>query len=130
MVGEAQVIYSVADHLQDSSEKEKIISNSTDITSKMQKAIVAFQIYDKLMQRMTHIRHSLSSMGDLISEPSRLYNADEWHDLQAIIKSKYTLESDRKMFDAILNGATIHETLNVSEKHDAEGASKEDIELF
>ncbi len=130
LVREAQIIYAVADNLQDSSEKDEIISNCLDITSRMQDAIVAFQFYDKLMQRMSHIRQSLSSMGNLISEPSRLYNSDEWHGLQAMIKSKYTLESDRKMFDAILKGATIDEALNVSEDHDAQGAGKEGIELF
>ncbi len=130
LVGEAQAIYAVAEGLRDSSEKENIISNCLDITSKMQEAIVAFQFYDKLMQRMTHIRHSLSSMGDLISEPSRLYNSDEWHGLQEMIKSKYTVESDKEMFESILNGATIDEALNIAGRLQKGNANKEEIELF
>ncbi len=129
LVGEAQIIYKDACNLSDSDEKTNIISNCQDITSKMQVAIVAFQFYDKLTQRMSHIRNNLSSMGELISEPDRLCNPYEWHGLQEKIKSKYTVESDKNMFDAILKGATIDEALNIAEQLEKE-SKKDDIQLF
>ncbi len=130
MVGEAQDIYADANELSDGGEKEMIISNCLDITSKMQEAIIAFQFYDKLSQRMAHVRQSLSSMCELISEPNRLTDSDAWYGLQDMIKAKYTVESDKKMFDAILNGATIEEALDISMQTETENANLDDILLF
>ena len=57
-------------------------------------------------------------MAELINNPDQLFNPYEWHGLQEMIKSKYTNETDRAMFDAILNGASVAEALKISEKQD------------
>jgi hypothetical protein len=81
----------------------------------MNGAIVALQFYDKLSQRLTHISHALASMAELINNPERLTSPYEWHGLQEMIKSKYTNEPDRAMFDAILNGSSVEEAIKLSE---------------
>ncbi len=111
-----------------SSQRDDIMRNCGAIASQMQMAIIAFQFYDKLNQRLGHLTDSLASLGSLVASPERLYNPQAWNQLQADIKSRYTMESDKAMFDAILKGASIEEALHLSRTQDK--SEKEDIELF
>lgn len=53
-----------------------------------------------------------------------------WGDLQEQIKSKYTVESDKAMFDAILPGHSVQEALNQSLNFEANSRDDDDVELF
>lgn len=99
------------------------------VAADMQNAIVAFQFYDKLTQRLSHLSHSMACLGELVGDPTRLYSPFAWVGLQEKIKSSYTVESDRAMFKAILNGASVEEALRASEiakQHEED----DDIEFF
>ncbi len=129
LVGGIQAIGMAAENLPDTPEKSTIQANIEPATNKINAAIVAFQFYDKLSQRLAHVSNSLDALGHLIEEPSRLFNPYEWHGLQAMIKSKYTIKQDRIMFEAILNGSTIEEAHQLSiDENNADG--NDDIELF
>lgn len=86
------------------------------ISDKVNTAIIGFQFYDRLAQRLAHVCHSLDSLAGLIGDPERLYCPFEWLQLQDLIRSKYVLEIDRKMFEAVLGGATVEEALALEEK--------------
>jgi hypothetical protein len=116
LVGKAQTIKKAAGNLPETDEKSTILGNCKDISSKVNGAIVALQFYDKLSQRLSHISHSLGSMAELINNPEQLFNPYEWHGLQEMIKSKYTNETDRAMFDAILNGSSVEDAIKMTEK--------------
>lgn len=127
MIGHAQAIQSAADNLEEGNEKNTVLENCSAISSKMRAAVIAFQFYDKLTQRVTHVSDSLASLADLVSHPSQLYNPYEWKGLQEKIKSKYTIEEDRKMFEAILKGASVEEALAQAKPGKEEDDS---VELF
>lgn len=132
LVGGVQAISMAAENLRETPEKETILANVEPAAEKINSAIVAFQFYDKLTQRLNHVSNSLDALGKLIESPVRLYNPYEWHGLQAMIKSKYTIEQDRKMFEAILNGSTVAEVLS---EHNTESPVQDDdndndVELF
>ncbi|MEK9711293.1 MAG: hypothetical protein VW258_01895 [Thalassolituus sp.] len=99
------------------------------------KAVVAFQFYDRLSQRMEHVGDSLERTGHLISDPQSRYLSDEWASLQSDIKSNYTMEAERIMFEHILAGRSIAEALEIYHHHfnkpmeDSFGTD-DDIELF
>ncbi len=128
MVGNARVIELAAASLPQSDGKASIVSNCAAITEKINEAIVAFQFYDKLTQRLEHVAHSLDALAALVAEPQRLYNPFEWRGLQEKIKSKYTVAADRRMFEAILGGASVEQALALAERENAR--KEEDIELF
>ncbi len=130
LVGKVGMIGEAAKHLDDSNEKDTILSNHQELHDKIQAAIIAFQFYDRLTQRLDHVVHSLSSLGDLVSNSQRLYNPYEWKGLQDTIKARYTIETDRAMFDAILHGATVEEALNVFREKVHEEEEADDIEFF
>ncbi len=105
--------------------------NSAFVTEHVQQAIVAFQFYDRLVQRMDHVCRSIDSLADLISDKGRLFQPAEWVAIQQKIRSKYTMESERVMFDAMLNGASIAEALALCRENVAlDKPVGDDIELF
>lgn len=130
MMGNVQAIAKASENLAEGPEKETIAQNHATVSDKMNAAIVAFQFYDLLTQRLSHVCNSLASLAELINDPGRLYNPYEWFGLQEIIKSKYTVPADRAMFDAILNGATVEEALELTESHPKKDDSHENVELF
>lgn len=101
------------------------------LNEKVHQAIVAFQFYDRLVQKLTHVSHSLDALSELVLDQGRLYNPHEWTALQEKIRSRYTMESERLMFDALMNGATVHEALSLAKKHqDSTENESGDIDLF
>ncbi len=116
-----------------SGETKLMIQNSAAAAlEKVNSSIIAFQFYDKLTQRLDHVSHSLSSLTSLISDPSSLYSPPEWQALQASIRSKYTMEEERRMFDKVLSGVPIEEAIEeFNAEMNAKNTSEEDdVELF
>lgn len=129
MIGNTEVIRLAMESLEDGNEKTVIKENCEEIHAKMQSAIIAFQFYDKLTQRISHVANSLSALGNLVAHDEHVYNPFEWKGLQEKIKSKYTIESDRAMFDLLLSGASVEEALRVNREKEHQ-AKEDDIELF
>jgi len=141
MAQDAQTVSRLCDAL-DSAEKwetqrHELASVAHQMSQQMQRAIVAFQFYDRLSQKLGHVNLSLTHLGDLISDSNRLYNPIEWKNIQNEIRSNYTMECERLMFDLIMKGATIAEALELyrhqfeqTEAFSDAGDSDDDIELF
>ena len=116
-----------ASDLPESDIKDTILRNWNSVSDKVHSSIIAFQFYDKLTQRLVHISKTLAEMTALVESDERINDPYEWKGLQEMIKSKYTLDSDIAMFDAILAGKSVEEILK-----EARESYKEDndIELF
>lgn len=116
-----------ASDLPESKIKDTILENWHAVSDKVHSSIMAFQFYDKLTQRLVHISKSLSEMTSLVENDERINDPYQWIGLQEMIKSKYTLDSDLAMFDAILAGKSVDVILA-----EARETYKEDndIELF
>ncbi len=112
--------------------KSEIQEGARQISQKVHHAIIAFQFYDKLVQRLDHVCHSLSELSDLVSSTERLYNPQEWSALQERIRSKYTMAEERGMFDAVMAGATVQDALKnyMTERMQKVEESSGEIELF
>lgn len=116
---------------------QKVIeSTALTLEENVQEAVVAFQFYDRISQRLDHVCNSLDQLGGLINDPAALYNPSSWHELQEKIKSSYSMEAERIMFEHILRGHSIQDALEIYRHHfnkNEEGASSEggdEIELF
>jgi len=127
MAGNIEVIRRVLSAQSNSDQSLETICDS--VAGDVQNAIVAFQFYDKLTQRLAHLSHSMNSLAKLVANPTKLYSPFAWVGLQEQIKSSYTVESDRAMFRAILNGASVEEALRASELAKQQ-ENDNDIELF
>ena len=110
---------------------QEVTQQCEDLGGQMQNAIIAFQFYDKLVQRLSHVRNSMTSLTDLIGSEKKLHSVDAWRNLQVDIRNAYTMEEDKQLFDAIIAGMPISEALKqmAQKKQDASGI-EDDIELF
>ena len=109
--------------------KESLAGVAGNVSSMVHQAIIAFQFYDKLVQRLAHVNHSLASLSELVSDQGRLYNPMEWGGLQEKIRSKYTMKEEQAMFDAVMRGVPVKEAIEQF-MNEMKEASHDDIELF
>lgn len=111
--------------------KDRMSFSTAQASSNVHAAIIAFQFYDKLSQRLNHVSNDLEALTQLISNPSTLYAPPAWKALQDKIREKYTMEEERTMFDQVLSGVSITEALaEYKQAMDAKNNQDDDIELF
>ncbi|UXD87348.1 hypothetical protein [Thalassolituus hydrocarboniclasticus] len=114
---------------------EKTGAIATELQQEIQQAIIAFQFYDRLTQRLEHVGESLERMGHLIGNAEQRYKANAWNNLQQHIKSNYTMEAERIMFEHIMAGHSVAEALEIYHHHfnkqtEETFGTNDDIELF
>lgn len=112
------------------SAKAEIESLGAEGSETIGQAIIAFQFYDRLSQRLSHVCRSLDDLGALVNDQTRLYNPFAWVALQQKIRSKYVTEEDRKMFDTLMETQDVRKALAEFMKCKREQQPSGDIELF
>lgn len=111
-----------------SNTKDEVMVCCSETKDKIQSAIVAFQFFDRLQQCLQHVTSNLRGLSKLVESPERLYNPAEWREFQDQIRSRYTMESEKIMFDAILQGKSLDDA--IAAKNALVSKLSEDIELF
>ncbi len=91
---------------------EELRSRLIAIQSDVQTAVMDFQFFDRLAQRLSHVKESLEELGDILSNGERVNEENIWDELQQGLKNRYTMQCEREMFDMMLAGATVEEALN------------------
>lgn len=109
---------------------EEIKQIAANMSGQVNGAIMAFQFYDRLCQRLEHVQENLHMLSDLITDDGHMNNSDGWKDLRDKIKSSYTMETEHKMYDAVMTGATIEDALEIFKQEIANLPEEDDIELF
>ena len=115
--------------------QQNMAAAAEGLTAKIQQAVIAFQFYDRLSQRLDHTSHDLENIGHLIAHPQGRYQPDAWQALQSEIKGRYTMETERIMFDHIMHGHSIAEALKLGKEALKDSLTltateEDDIELF
>jgi len=128
MMGDISTLQATLKDVEQSAAQESMQGSCDAISAQMNKAVVAFQFYDKLTQRLNHLNGSLMGLAALMDAPERLHNPDAWRGLQQQIKSRYTVDEDSAIFDAILQGKSVDEALRAAAE--AQHSPKDDVELF
>jgi septal ring factor EnvC (AmiA/AmiB activator) len=122
-------------HHLDGHEDETVVRVSREDFSqlrlKINQAIIAMQFYDRMTQRLHHINSGLSDTSKILENLDTATEQD-WQKLQNMIRSNYTMESERNMFERIVAGTSLDEALNDFKRLTEKTVSKDngDIELF
>lgn len=98
------------------------------ISQPLQQATTALQFYDTLTQRIEHVAQSLQWMESLLADSQQLNSGEAWQQLQQQIRSRYTMEHERALFDAILAGEDAAEVMQVLQRSLRD--TRDEIELF
>ncbi|PZN34477.1 MAG: hypothetical protein DIU71_02500 [Proteobacteria bacterium] len=89
-------------------------------------AVVAFQFYDKLTQRVGHVRYSLSALAQFVCEPQRRAQPEQWRRLHDTLRRLYRTEEERAVFQSMATGPLLEHAPKDEEPRAAAGS----IELF
>lgn len=132
MAGYIRTISDSAQSLPDTPEtalnRQSLLGISSQVGGMVHQAIIAFQFYDRLIQRLAHVGHSLGALSNLVSDQHRIFNPAEWVGLQEKIRSRYTTREELAMFDAVMHGTPVQEALNAYRVEMKEKG--DDVELF
>lgn len=131
MYGNMMGLAEAAESLPDTPMKHSIQELGVNVSGQMQHAIIAFQFYDRLSQRLSHVSSSLENLTAIVNDASRLYNPAAWLELQNQIRSRYSMEDEKLMFDTLLTTGNVKLALEeyVSRKQKESGNS-DGIDLF
>jgi len=117
---------------------EMLDSNTAELSGKMQQAVIAFQFYDKLSQRLDHVSHGLSGLADIVSHEMRVQDQAAWDNFKEAIRKGTTMREEEELFELvfdqkmpteeaieIIRGRMLERMNQDSAKHD-----EDEIELF
>ncbi len=93
--------------------RQNMLTAAEGLSGKIQQAVIAFQFYDRLSQRLDHASHNLEKIGHLISDSGERYEESAWRKVQNEIKNSYTMEAERIMFEHIMRGHSVAEALEI-----------------
>lgn len=99
------------------------------ITKQMAGAVVAFQFYDKLTQRLGHVRYSLSTLALFVCDRSQAASPDQWRRLLNTLRRLYRTEEEREIFQSIMDGIA-SEQASATGNNAANAPKTGEVELF
>jgi hypothetical protein len=132
MAGYIRTIGEVVEQLpatgENAGQKAVLGSVAEQVGTMVNQAVVAFQFYDKLVQRLSHVVNALADVSNLIADNRRLYNPGEWAALQERCHAKFSTAEERQLFEAVMKGMPVEQALEsyLATLHD----KGDDIELF
>ena len=109
---------------------EKIDLLTKDICTRVNDGIVAFQFYDRMTQRLSHVAEGLREVNNIIDDNEARNEVMKWKELQSKIRSNYTMEAERLMFDAILEGNSVEKAVQQYKENNLDRPEEGQIDLF
>ncbi|MDP6166089.1 MAG: hypothetical protein QGI54_08120 [Gammaproteobacteria bacterium] len=119
-------------HLDTNAEVALLNTEAQKAHAKISQAVVGFQFFDRMSQRLSHVMESLEQVSSLLKDPLRIQDTAAWMQLQSDLHDSYSMETERVIFESIVNGASTEETIALyHEASDQEHVkADEEAELF
>jgi hypothetical protein len=102
---------------------ESTHAKALPILADAQRAMRALQFHDRLSQRVTHVRDALARVHASVATSG----GEEWRKLHESIRSLYTMEDERQIFDALVKR---DESRDENSRETAKDAPAGSVELF
>ncbi len=83
--------------------QNELQSEASELAIKMNQAIVAFQFYDKLSQRLEHVSHGISGLAEIVSHEMRVKDAAEWETFKANVRQGTTMREEEELFELVFD---------------------------
>lgn len=80
-----------------------LMSEASELSEKMQQAVIAFQFYDKLSQRLEHVSHGLSGLAEIVSHEMHVKDAEQWEGFKASVRKGTTMREEEELFELIFD---------------------------
>jgi hypothetical protein len=79
------------------------------VSKQMAAAVTAFQFYDKLTQRLGHVRYSLTTLALFVCDRSQASEREQWRKLFTTLRRLYRTEEERQIFQLMVEGVPAEE---------------------
>jgi hypothetical protein len=86
---------------------DDINNRCSALSTQVAAAVMAFQFYDKLSQRLGHVRYSLSTMALFICDRSNSQRPEHWEKLLSTLGRLYRTAEERAIFDSIAGSLSL-----------------------
>ncbi|WP_321324464.1 hypothetical protein [Thiomicrorhabdus sp.] len=80
-----------------------LLSEASELSAKMQQAIIAFQFYDKLSQRLEHVSHGLTGLAEIVSHEMKVKSESEWEAFKSSVRKGTTMREEEELFELIFD---------------------------
>jgi hypothetical protein len=109
--------------------KKSISEQTTALGSNVQNAIVAFQFFDRMCQRLEHSIQCLKELSDLeLADVDSKISAIS--SIRENIYQSYSMEEERILFDAVLKRENFEDAIKVYRDSREQAEDEDDIEFF
>jgi hypothetical protein len=98
------------------------------VRSSLAAAVKALQFYDKLIQRLTHVRSGLAIPADATADGGAATNVD-WNNILDQVRARYSMVEERVLFDFMMRGLRAEQMLKALQSL-REAAAPGELELF
>lgn len=95
-------------------QKVNVSESCSTLTKKVEAAIMAIQFHDAMTQKLTHISENLQALADFMADPGRVARPSAWHALKQRTRARFTMESERRVSDALMRGMTMEEAVRAA----------------
>lgn len=109
---------------------DEINGRCASLNKDVAQAIVAFQFYDKLSQRLGHVRYSLSTLALFICDRASSQRPEHWDKLLMTLGRLYRTAEERAIFDSIANSLSLTVSDDTTKPLSKEMSDAGSIELF
>lgn len=113
-----------------------LMNQASELAQKMQQAIIAFQFYDKLSQRLGHVSYGLSGLAEIVSHEMRVKDVEQWDAFKSAVRRGTTMREEEELFELIFDeDIPVTQAIGIMKQrmlqrmHEEEQALEE-IELF
>ncbi|SFR59921.1 hypothetical protein [Thiomicrospira sp. ALE5] len=115
-----------------------LASQAAELADKMQQAIIAFQFYDKLSQRLQHVSKGLTGLSEIVSHEMRVKNEEEWQSFKDSVRKGTSMREEEELFELIFDQhKTTHDAIAIMRERMTQRlaskqsvAPEDDIEFF
>lgn len=115
MAGYVNTIVDMAHQLPNTPEvagqKAALTNISEHVQSMVNQAVVAFQFYDRLVQRLSHVVTGHAEFSDIVGDVQQLYNPGAWVAMQQRIRASFSTPEEHALLDAVLNGMPVEQAI-------------------
>jgi len=103
----------------------KLHQQSQELVTKTSSAVIAFQFYDRLCQRLEHVQNSLTKLNNLNGNQ---LDIESLTSLKQEIYQTFTMQEERELFENIMQGLSVEAAIEAYKSHEQEDDNS--IELF
>jgi hypothetical protein len=124
----AQSLAAIATDMQQFDSSANSAELVASVRASVAAAVKALQFYDKLVQRLTHVRSGLAIPADATADAGAANNVD-WNNILDQVRARYSMVEERVLFDFMMRGLRAEQMLKALQSL-REAAAPGELELF